>query len=215
MVNATDIVLSKRGVLFTVGTLEKHEYELLLRERFIPRLFDNDFLERTLTTTPPALVVLVWTPLILHRALALTPIAVGFVLLGILIWGAIEYCLHRFVFHMRPTGYWTQTIHFALHGIHHVSPRDPNRLVFPLPLSLLVYKTVELCFCGHADALLTGGATGYFMYDMLHCYVHRPGCRLAFLKRNHILHHYNDTTRNFGVSPPAKLFDYLLGTHLG
>jgi hypothetical protein len=43
------------------------------------------------------------------------------VISGILLWTLIEYSLHRWVFHMEPSGKSKAMIyvHFAIHGLHH------------------------------------------------------------------------------------------------
>lgn len=43
------------------------------------------------------------------------------VTLGIIAWTLVEYSLHRWVFHMEPSGKHKATIffHFAIHGLHH------------------------------------------------------------------------------------------------
>lgn len=42
-------------------------------------------------------------------------------LLGWFLWSFVEYCIHRFVFHMKPPAhnYYLITLHFLLHGQHH------------------------------------------------------------------------------------------------
>ncbi len=52
--------------------------------------------------------------------------------------GRARYCVHRFLFHARPRGYWAVTLHFGVHGCHHKFPADAARLVFPpLPAALV------------------------------------------------------------------------------
>lgn len=42
-------------------------------------------------------------------------------LMGWFLWSFLEYCIHRFVFHMKPPAhnYYLITLHFLLHGQHH------------------------------------------------------------------------------------------------
>lgn len=102
------------------------------------RLFDSDLLE-SLSKSPWWLVPLTWIPVVIYICyLALTgspswifllesspPLSVLqlFVLLpfGIIFWTLLEYCLHRFVFHLDPppaSSAWIK-FHFLLHGQHH------------------------------------------------------------------------------------------------
>lgn len=57
---------------------------------------------------------------------------------GVMLWQLIEYCIHRYMFHAVPRGYWAITLHFLFHGCHHKYPTDSLRLVFPpLPAALI------------------------------------------------------------------------------
>lgn len=52
-------------------------------------------------------------------------------LMGLLSWGALEYVLHRWFFHVTMESTWTNFYHFFIHGIHHLTPLDTTRLTFP------------------------------------------------------------------------------------
>src|SRR5690606_34935921 len=56
-------------------------------------------------------------------------------LTGNLIWPFLEYFLHRFIYHLNTESYWANTIHFLMHGVHHLTPMDKTRLVAPPPLA--------------------------------------------------------------------------------
>lgn len=45
----------------------------------------------------------------------------GLFVLGMFLWSLIEYFIHRFLFHMKPSGnsYYLIMLHFAIHGQHH------------------------------------------------------------------------------------------------
>lgn len=45
-------------------------------------------------------------------------------MIGWFMWSFIEYCIHRFVFHMKPPAhnYYLIMLHFLLHGQHHKVP---------------------------------------------------------------------------------------------
>ncbi|MGO9674557.1 MAG: sterol desaturase family protein, partial [Methylocella sp.] len=61
--------------------------------------------------------------------------------------------------------------------------------------------------------VLMGFIIGYLGYDMVHYYTHhaKPTTRLGqTLRRLHLLHHFRDPTRGFGVSAPW--WDYVFGT---
>lgn len=121
-----------------------------------PRFFENSNLE-FFTRTAWWAIPLVWVPVV--GWLAWTTLKRGsdgsglvFTLAGgIFLWTFLEYSLHRFVFHMKPSGYWGNTLHYLIHGCHHKHPMDGLRLVFPpaataillLPVSKL--EPILLC----------------------------------------------------------------------
>lgn len=80
-------------------------------------------------------------------------------------------------------------------------PFDTRRLVFPpagAAFFAYIFYTVLVTFMsyGVGMALLSGGALGYVIYDMMHYYLHHGvperGSYLHSLKYHHILHHFDD-----------------------
>ena len=58
---------------------------------------------------------------------------------GIILWQLVEYCIHRFLFHIQPSSWWGITLHFTFHGCHHKWPLDSKRLVFPpVPAAVII-----------------------------------------------------------------------------
>jgi sterol desaturase/sphingolipid hydroxylase (fatty acid hydroxylase superfamily) len=190
------------------------------------RLFRSDLLE-SLTHIHPAVVVVVWTPVIgwfawdAWSTRALTGITGGEVLwaaaLGIVAWTLVEYLLHRFVFHLSPTnpGPRLQRLIYLFHGIHHVQPWDRTRLVMPppvsVPLAVLFYwlfAWVVGDVAGRPSWLSPMFATflgGYLIYDLVHYATHHLPMRGPvgrWLKRHHLLHHHVTPHERFGVSSP-------------
>jgi 4-hydroxysphinganine ceramide fatty acyl 2-hydroxylase len=203
------------------------------------RLFQSDLLE-SCTKCPWWLVPLCWIPYSFYMMwlatthipstlpwiAAPTPLnwvaVVALLPIGVLIWTLIEYCLHRFIFHMEPprSGLWIQ-FHFAIHGQHHKVPFDNMRLVFPpVPagiIMLILYVSLLHVFSlAPLRAMFAGGILGYISYDLLHYFFHhgspRPGSYLANLKSYHIAHHYINPNLGFGVS--SKLWDIPFATTL-
>jgi sterol desaturase/sphingolipid hydroxylase (fatty acid hydroxylase superfamily) len=133
---------------------------------------------------------------------------IGYVALGLFVWTFTEYILHRFVFHFYPKSTWGQRIHFIFHGVHHDYPNDAKRLVMPpsasIPLSLAFFFLFnEILPVNTVFAFFLGFITGYLIYDMAHYALHHANFNNPFLKRlkqHHMLHHYLDSTKGFGVS---------------
>ncbi|WP_395664578.1 sterol desaturase family protein [Methylocella sp.] len=192
------------------------------RLRASPRLFDNDLLDklsRVHWSTPlfvyaPVVALLAWVSVrSLGPAAALAAAAGGY-----LIWTLTEYFGHRFPFHYKHPSTFGRRIHFLVHGVHHDHPNDPLRLVMPVllsgPIMLIALGVVTLLFglpLGYA--VLTGFMIGYLAYDMVHYYTHHatPTTKLGqTLRRLHLMHHFRDPTRGFGVAAPW--WDYVFGT---
>jgi sterol desaturase/sphingolipid hydroxylase (fatty acid hydroxylase superfamily) len=186
-----------------------------------PRLFDNavlDKLSRVHWTFPllylPIAFLLLW-----KGATALPGYAtVACVLFGYFAWTVSEYVFHRWLFHIDLPGEIGERIHFLLHGVHHVHPNDPLRLVMPplmsAPLMGLAYVLISILFgAPFSNAVAAGFLIGYVAYDEIHFHLHhrRPRTRIEQkLRRLHLLHHFRDPSRGYGVSAPY--WDHVFGT---
>jgi sterol desaturase/sphingolipid hydroxylase (fatty acid hydroxylase superfamily) len=182
--------------------------------RASPRMFSSpvlDFLSRVHPVVPPLIFV---PAIVLLEAWSLRFVTVaamlGLTVAGYALWTLIEYWLHRTVFHFEPDHPIGARLHWIIHGVHHDHPNDPLRLVMPpsvsVPLAAAFFGIYELIF-GHdlAPAITAGFLGGYLAYDMLHYYVHhfRPRTRIGKrLRELHMRHHFQDSTRGFGVSAP-------------
>lgn len=192
------------------------------------RLFPNEFVEN-LTKCPWYYPLAFWIPICLaeiahyiylmggirniNPILFLTAGIWGFVF-----WLLFEYLLHRFVFHLDTSGYYANIFHFLIHGHHHITPMDFDRLVFPPIPALIIgapfwYSVPNVLGVAMGYPWLFGFVTGYLVYDMTHFWIHYAVPRNSFLKRQkrrHVHHHYFKNTVNFGISNP--LFDHVFGT---
>lgn len=139
-----------------------------------------------------------------------------FFLIGLAVWTATEYLLHRFIFHYHPTSEFGKQIHFIVHGVHHDYPRDKKRLVMPpsasIPLATLFYFLFSLFLQQkHLYAFFPGFLFGYLIYDMLHYAMHHYNFKSGIMKKikqHHMLHHYQNPEKGFGVS--SSLWDEIL-----
>lgn len=161
----------------------------------------------------PIISFFIWKALSIHSGWLTMSLSIAG---GLLFWTVAEYALHRFVFHFEPSSRWGQRIHFIFHGVHHDYPNDAMRLVMPpsasLPLAALFYLLFmfilpESYLYGFFAAFLTG----YLFYDISHYALHHAHFKSAFwkkLKHHHMMHHYSDPTKGYGVS--SALWDKIL-----
>lgn len=177
-------------------------------------MFKNDLLESVskvhfsvpLFVYIPVIVYLSWKALAFHNMPML--LYIGWLLLGLFVWTITEYVMHRFVFHFEPRSKWGKRIHFIFHGVHHDYPRDAKRLVMPpsasIPMALAFYFLfLWILPLGAVYAFFPGFIGGYLIYDMGHYAMHHANFKnplLKKIKKHHMLHHYSDPTKGYGVS---------------
>lgn len=180
------------------------------------RMFKSNFME-FFSKVHPAVPVIIFFPVILYLLdYSLFSIfmsvyhVISLLVLGLFIWTITEYLLHRFVFHFPPRGKITSRIHFIFHGVHHDYPRDSRRLVMPPAVSIPLALSFYICFqfiLGRIYSIpfFAGFLSGYLFYDITHYAIHHFNIQngfFLFLKKHHMLHHYMDSTKGFGVSLP-------------
>lgn len=178
------------------------------------RMFKNNLLE-SLTKVHFIVPVLFWVPVIVYfvwKAYAKGGMSVMNIILyflfGLAFWTLAEYILHRWVFHFEPKGKIGQRIHFIFHGVHHDFPKDRLRLVMPLsasiPMAAIIYFIFSVFFGEFTlAALFSGFLLGYLIYDECHYAIHHANFKSGVFKRikdHHMLHHYSDPDKGFGVS---------------
>lgn len=191
-------------------------------------LFETKFLE-FFTKTPWYAIPLIWIPFVLYllydanilKSIPIMTVAISYIY-GAFLWSLVEYFLHRWIFHideLLPDNRVSLAIHYALHGIHHAFPMDPNRLVFPpllaVPLIYIFMNVYSSIFGIFSTAFFAGTLSGYIAYDMIHYFLHHVTPKsgyFKFLKKYHILHHYKDPHLGYGVSQHFwdKVFDTVL-----
>ncbi|MCF3102206.1 sterol desaturase family protein [Streptomyces roseoverticillatus] len=151
-----------------------------------------------------------------------TVTGVALVFVGYAAWTLTEYWVHRGLFHWEAAwkaapGAAMARLRRTLHGHRHDPPDDRRRLVVPLavtmPMALILSGLSRLALGAHWMAFMAGYVLGYLLYDMIHYHVHhhRPRSRAGrALRRWHMLHHFADGSRRFGVSAPW--WDLVFGT---
>jgi sterol desaturase/sphingolipid hydroxylase (fatty acid hydroxylase superfamily) len=137
---------------------------------------------------------------------------------GLFVWTFTEYTLHRYVFHFEPKSEWGKRMAFMMHGVHHDYPNDTKRLVMvptvSIPLASLFYVIFWLALgTDYVAPFFAGFMFGYICYDEIHYATHHAplkGGVFQWLKHHHVLHHYKDPEKGYGVSSP--IWDVVFGT---
>jgi sterol desaturase/sphingolipid hydroxylase (fatty acid hydroxylase superfamily) len=207
--------------------LEPHDVSAPPR-RGSPRMFRVDWIERYLSRVRPVQVTVVWVPVVLWflvRAIRTPGVglagAAGLFLAGVLAWTLLEYVLHRWVFHFAPDprSEFQRDLSFLIHGVHHHWPYDPDRLVMPPVVAVLLAFVIGLPLWAITGPTLFPGifaglVAGYLWYDLTHYAVHHMKQHTAFGKlqrRNHLVHHFAQPEARYGVTTP--LWDICFGTY--
>ena len=138
-------------------------------------------------------------------------ISVALIISGYLMWGLVEYIIHRFVLHHVP-------FFSAIHKAHHDA--SDELIGTPTIFSALIFYCfvywpgAEIFGYRSASALSAGLLAGYLFYVSVHYAVHHfDGGDYGFmrkLKRQHAIHHYHAAEKNFGVT--TVFWDRLFGT---
>ncbi|MFA6058372.1 MAG: sterol desaturase family protein [Taibaiella sp.] len=188
------------------------------------RMFKNNFLE-SFSKVHWTIPMIAYLPVVLFFAykgvveLNVTALLfIGMFIIGLISWTLFEYVLHRWIFHYVPKAKWALRLHFIFHGVHHDYPNDVKRLVMPLsvsiPLALGVYFALRAFMPAvYLYPFFSAFVLGYVFYDTVHYALHHfnfKGEVWKKIKKHHMLHHYSDSTKGFGVS--SELWDKVLNS---
>ncbi|TKC62181.1 fatty acid hydroxylase [Pedobacter hiemivivus] len=162
----------------------------------------------------PIIGYFLWAAIVAYGVLALL---LNF-FMGLIVWTLVEYIMHRFVFHFYPSSTWGKRIHFIFHGVHHDYPNDAQRLVLPpsasIPLATVFYFLFRLLLpVDMLNGFFAGFISGYLFYDIVHYMLHHANFKNGLwkkIKHHHMLHHYDDSTRGYGVT--SALWDKIFGS---
>jgi 4-hydroxysphinganine ceramide fatty acyl 2-hydroxylase len=188
------------------------------------RMFKSDFLE-SLSKVHFTVPLFIFVPVIIFCVYNDFQNAIGLVtffelfVLGLFVWTFVEYIMHRFIFHYMPKDKpWALRLHFIFHGVHHDYPSDAKRLVLPpsvsIPLATAFYFLFKAILpINNIYGFFPGFILGYLIYDISHYAIHHfnfKGSIWKKIKQHHMLHHYQDPDKGYGVSSP--LWDKIFGS---
>jgi sterol desaturase/sphingolipid hydroxylase (fatty acid hydroxylase superfamily) len=186
------------------------------------RLFENPILE-SLTKTNALFVIatlaLISLSILIFGIIKIKLSILGYIVLflsGTFVYTLAEYLIHRFIYHSGEYKNPQKWI-FKIHGMHHTTPRDKQRLVLPLPLSIplagLFIFIFWLIIGNYVFLFFPGFLMGYSYYLSIHYFIHTtkpPKNFFRYLWKHHLLHHYKNETVAFGLTSP--LWDIIFGT---
>jgi len=136
---------------------------------------------------------------------------------GFFFWLFLEYVVHRYIFHYKSKNATIRKIVYAIHGIHHAKPKQDEHFNVPvLPIVIMWFVVIGLSyliFGVYAFPLLSGTMLMHLYYNYIHYVIHKEKTTnkyLKMIKKNHMKHHYEDSTKNFGVT--NVIFDKLFHT---
>ena len=218
--------------MFCKSFTKEFYLEQVHKPRFMrgPAQFFNQWYLELFTRTPWYVVPLFWSPIVyLHLLMALKDfdtnsglvLVFALIVVGVFAWTLLEYCFHRFLFHMEralPSHQWAYSIHFLLHGVHHFLPMDRMRLVMPPILFAFLSSGPYLLVRSIAgqkylNPLYCGAVSAYIGYDMCHYFFHHGLSRIQIvnkMKSYHMAHHYKNPNRGYGVT--SALWDIVFHT---
>ncbi len=151
----------------------------------------------------------------------LAPRHAGWVAGGAAVFVAMEYLIHRFLLHA-PTSRYPRIARLQqrIHLGHHREPHNLDLVFLPLPLLLVLVPLFALGYHGLfgsptiTRALVCGNLAGLLYYEWVHFIAHvpvRPSTPWGrWMKKHHLLHHFQDERTCYGVTTP--LGDMLFGT---
>ena len=190
-----------------------------------PKMFESPFLD-FFSRVHVAVVPIIFVPFIgyfVYQALGVWKVSIlkffGLALIGLFIWTLFEYWLHRLVFHHEFKSKAGKRFHFMAHGVHHDYPNDSMRLVMPptvsLVLALIIYWTMYAIIGekGATASVYVGFVFGYLAYDLTHYATHYSNYKGKWfqkIKKSHMLHHYKDGGKGYGLS--NTFWDGVFGT---
>jgi 4-hydroxysphinganine ceramide fatty acyl 2-hydroxylase len=180
------------------------------------RMFKSDLME-TLSKVHYLVPVFIFVPVILvctYLAFFVKNIGVliyfEYFFIGLFVWTFVEYIMHRFIFHYVPKNKFGLRLHFIFHGVHHDYPSDAKRLVLPPSVSIPLATGFYFLFnailpANYVFGFFPGFILGYLFYDISHYAIHHfnfKGNIWKKIKQHHMLHHYQDPDKGYGVSSP-------------
>ena len=134
--------------------------------------------------------------------------------------GFLEYCLHRFAFHLNTKNQRLRGLVYKIHGVHHKFPSNPQYYKTSVYLKIVVILMINLAGYavggGAGLVFCSGFGAGYAFYLGIHFMVHHfdaPTRMFRFYWLYHEIHHHINQKKAYGVSNPV--WDLVFNTYPG
>jgi len=158
-----------------------------------------------------------------------SPLAAGFILVGVAVQFLNEYSIHRFIFHQKaPKNQFLFNCLYQLHYGHHDAPEQPELFFVPawfaLPMAAInfaiAWNVITLLGFSNPTTLastmvLIGGIGVFLCYEWFHMTAHMPVAKTAierYVAKLHGRHHFQDPCTLYHVSPGGVVVDTIMRT---
>ena len=141
-------------------------------------------------------------------------------IVGLLAWSFIEYAIHRWLYHIRPSSSKIFKFIDAFHQYHHQEMSDHRVLnagwlmIYPAAIMTWLITNAIIDNPAISSSFSLGLLFYYFFYEIVHYAIHyKAFTRGYFMKiqKYHLYHHYNRWSKNYGNT--ITLWDRILGTY--
>ena len=133
---------------------------------------------------------------------------------GAFTWTFLEYCIHRWLGHKhRGNGFEKEHTRHHSQG-DYFAPSWKKALAAILALIVMIAPACFVAGPINGTAFAVGFAISYLMYEWLHRREHtHPGSGAygTWARRHHFFHHFEDPSKNHGVTSP--IWDLVFGTY--
>ena len=128
----------------------------------------------------------------------------GIIIGAWVLWGLIEYIVHRFIFHHKLKNKYLCFFRYLMHGVHHHEPTKTLFVPILIRLSVLLFilLALKLLLDDRMYLFLIGLEIGVIQYITMHYIIHHKKLSRYFpkLTHYHYIHHFVETDTAFGTS---------------
>jgi len=149
----------------------------------------------------------------------ITHIALAFIS-GILTWSFVEYAIHRWLYHIKPSTSKMFLFIDAFHQYHHREMSDHRVLnagwlmIYPGAILTWVMTNAIVNNPTITSSFSLGLLTYYYFYEIVHYFIHYKVFTSGYfmkIQKYHLYHHYHCWSKNYGNT--ITLWDRIFSTY--